>query len=453
MEIILFAIGVLIGAAIIFLLKSSTNNNLEQATKIKALDEQIQKLLIYQGRFEQAQITINDLKLQNQRQQQEFFKESEQQNNKIIHFEKQNELLKQNQQNLQLEKQEWTREKEKILFQLSEELIRKNNEEQDKFGKNQEEKISKIIENLYKNFESVLNKVSSLDDDVKKSSQDINLTKNALLNPSGVGRSAEITLENILKSSGLKEKSTLTDTGDYILQSHFVAEDKSARKPDALVFLPNDHLVIIDSKSSIYFLELQQAKEAGNKEQEMQVKVKLKETMRKHLDDLKKRNYAEAKEFDAIKQNNRHTFFTTIMFLQTEKMIEIVREVDEHFESRALESGIWVLTPIGLYNLLSHAKLVIDRIKQEKNIEVLRVEVKKLIESVATMFDKSKEIGKSINKTMKSYNDFASTFNTRFLVRVNNLNKMGIESDKKAISGKLEKYNVVSDEDIIEIEN
>ncbi len=438
MEIILFIVGLLIGGvASVF-----------GIAKISKLQNQIQELLIYKGRFEQAQITISDLKFQNQTQKQE----QELQNQKINNFEKQNELLIQSQNLLEQEKQEWAINKEKILYQLSEELIRKNNEEQTKFGKHNQESIDKITQNLYKNFEGVLNKVSSLDDDVKKSSQDINLTKNALLNPSGAGKTAEITLENILKASGLKEKASIKDNGDYILQSHFFSSENIAKKPDALVFLPGNQIVIIDSKSSSFFLDLQQAKEDGKLDLQELAQAKLKETMRKHLEDLKKRDYAKAKEFDDLKQNNQNNIFTTIMFLQTEKMLEIVNEIDSNFMQKALDLGIWVLTPIGVYNLLTQGKFTINRIKQQENIEELRVEVKKLIEAIATMYGKAADIGKATSKAVKSYNEFASSFNQRFLVRVNNLNKLGIESDKKTIGNKLEKYTIVNDENIIEIE-
>ncbi|MFT6076848.1 MAG: DNA recombination protein RmuC [Myxococcota bacterium] len=436
MEIMLFISGFAIGGvvAVIFVFRASK------------LQEKNQELLIYQGRFRQAEITISDLKLQIQTDQEN----SRLQNQKIIDFEKKNELLRQNQEFIEKEKREWKLDKEKILFQLSEELMKKHSEEQQKFSKNQEDKITKINEDLYKNFENVLNKVSSLNDDVTKSNGEINLTKNALLNPSGAGRTAEITLENILKSSGLKEKTSANDVGDYVLQSHFLASDNSARKPDVILFLPNNHNVIIDSKSSIFFLELQKAIEDKDPDLESAMRIKLKETMLKHLDDLKKRNYSGAKEFSEIKKNNHNQIFTTVMFLQTEKMLSIVNEIDKNFTQKALDLGIWVLTPIGLYNLLSQAKLTIGKIKQEENVEALRIEVRKLIESITTMFSKAEDIGKATSKAVKSYNEFAATFNGRFLVRVNNLNKMGIESSKKSIGQKLDKYNIVSDENIID---
>jgi DNA recombination protein RmuC len=436
MEIIIFISGLSISGivAVIFFKKSSN------------LQEQNQQLSIYRGRFEELQNALSDLKIYSQKQQ----KIIEEKDFEIAQFSKKNELLKQSYKFLEDEKLQWQANKEQILFQLSEELMRKNNSQQEEFGKSQEERITKINENLFKTFENVLNKVSSLGDDVEKSNQEITLTKNALLNPSGAGRTAEITLENILKSSGLKEKSTAKDVGDYTLQSHFIAQDNKARKPDAIVFLPNDHNVIIDSKSSIYFLELQKAIDAKDRDLENHARIKLKETMLKHLEDLKKRDYSSAKEFSEMQKNNHDQIFTTVMFLQTERMLSIVEEIDDNFTKKALDFGIWVLTPIGLYNLLSQAKLTIRKIKQEENAAQLRIEIRKLIDSVATMFNKAEDIGKATSKAVKSYNDFAATFNHRFLVRVNNLNKMGIESDKKITQKKLEKYNIVTDENIID---
>jgi DNA recombination protein RmuC len=442
MEIILFI-------AIIALLGSWT---ILTQIKNSKQEQQIKELSTYKGRFEQADIALQDLKLQLKNLIQEL-KNKEQ---KIIEFEKQNELLHQSQKIMQQEKQEWSRQKEKILFELSEELMRKNNDQQAKFAKNQEEKISKINENLYKNFENVLNKVSSLNDDVAKSSQEINLTKNALLNPSGVGKAAEITLENILKSSGLTEKKNLKDDGDYILQSHFVAADSKGRKPDAMIFLPNDHLLIIDSKSSMFFLELEKAKETEDKILENIAGKKLKETMRQHVEDLKKRQYDKAKEFSEEKnkekgtQKQENAVFTTAMFLQTEKMLQIVEEIDNGFCQKALDAGILVITPAGLYNILLQAKLNIGKIKQQENAKLLTAELKKLIDCVGTMFARAEEIGKSNKKALKSYNDFATTFNSRFLVRIKNLENLGIESGKKHIGNRLEKFNILSDEGIID---
>ena len=120
--------------------------------------------------------------------------------------------------------------------------MKKNNLQQDDFSKKQQEVIKETVSGLNEKFTNILNKVGSLDDDVKKTFQDINFTKNALLTPGGAGAIAEITLENILNASGLKEKKTANDIGDFVMQSHFFGEDKTGKRPDAMVFLPKEFL-------------------------------------------------------------------------------------------------------------------------------------------------------------------------------------------------------------------
>jgi DNA recombination protein RmuC len=439
MEIILFFTVATILATITFTKLARKNKELQNLTSEKIISEERVKNL--------------SEKLQEQNKKLQFLEE---QNSSLSIYKGR---FEQQQEDLQKEKQEWAAQKEALLHKMSEELIRKNNEEQYKFGKNQQENIQKITEELFKNFESVVNKVSSLNDDMKKTSDEVSLTKNALLNPSGAGRTSEITLENILRSSGLREKINGEDSGDFILQSHFTGHDKSGKRPDALVFLPNNHILIIDSKSSSHFLELQKNIEEGNQILEKEISSKIKEAMKKHVEDLRKKDYAKSKLEELgltdIFHDDRTPIITTVMFLQTEKMLDIIGRLDNDLEQKALDAGIHILSPIGLKNLLNQAKFTIDRAKQEKNILQLKIEIKKVIDSVYTLFERSAEIGEAIGKSFKSYNKFVGTFNNRFLPRINNMSKLGVEVEKKNISNKLKKIEgdgELIEGDLLEIE-
>jgi DNA recombination protein RmuC len=428
-----------------------------QNIRIAQLEQQNSDLLIFKGRFNQAEQSTLDLK-------QKLYNSEEktaQHQNKILAFEKQNSLLQQEKENLKKEKEEWSDKKQAILFQLSEELIKKNNTQQDDFSKKQQEVIEKTVFNLNEKFANILNKVSSLDDDVKKTFDDINFTKNALLTPGGAGRVSEITLENILNASGLKEKKTATEIGDFIMQSHFFDQNNSLKRPDAMVFLPKNHILIIDSKSSSHFLQLQQSLDGEiDAKTKKEIETKIKESMRRHLEELKKRDYASAKANELAKEkelnlkefSNHDTppTITTIMFLQTEKMLEIARSLDPNFERKALEARIQVLSPVGLINLLYQVKFLIDNVKQEKNVEKLRIEIRKLMESVSTLFKRSSQMGDSFKKTLNTYNQFAGTFNSRFLPRITNMHKLGIESEGATHIQKLQKIG--PDNDLIDIQ-
>jgi len=366
--------------------------------------------------------------------------------NKNFDLEKENILAKQEKEIFARQAQEWKSDKETILLELSEKLLRKNQEQQNQISQNQQENIKKITENLFKNFEDVTAKMVSLNDEVKESSKVANLTKQALLNPGSAGRTAEITLENILKSSGLKEKENIKSVGDYILQSHFTSTSQSnsheSSRPDAILFFPNDQIIIIDSKSSSHFLDLEEAVQNHDFEQEKTILAKIKESYRRHLESLKKKDYAKSLFEDLLNKDMKDCVIFVIMFLQTEKMLEVLRKTDPDFEQRALENNVIISSPIGLINLLSQARMVIDRNKQQKNIEALKIAVNRLIDNLTVVFKDSAELGKSLNKALKTHNKITKTMNNRVNSAIRNISELGIESKKSKNIEILEEYEI-----------
>jgi DNA recombination protein RmuC len=466
MEIILIVITLVLVATSIFFLKANkSSQNLqsenlvsderaknllaqlqEQDRKFELILEENRLLSSFKGKYEHATSEISFLR----EEKTKLAGEADLLRHKILEFEKQNELLKHSAQELRNQKEEWDKNKETMLFQLSEELIKKNNEQQNILSINQQENIKKITENLFKDFETVTAKVTALKDEVKKSADESSLIKNALLSPGSAGRTAEITLENILKSSGLKEKANLDSSGDYVLQSHFGSasngEDQESKRPDAILFFPNDQIVVIDSKSSPHFLELEQAKRAGDLEQEKVILGKIKDSFRRHLESLCRKDYTKFL-FEELRSKNKSDYkIFIVMFLQTEQMLEIIRDVDKDFAQKALEKGVILATPIGLINLLSQARFVIDRIKQDKNIEDLKIEVKKLLDGVALVFKESKEVGKSLNKALTSYGKLTKNLNRGVYSAVKNIEDLGIEGKKSADLKLLEEYDLKNDE-------
>lgn len=409
--------------------------------EINAQNQKINSLIIdnnefrnlkgqFEGAFKQSQNELNNLI----HEKQSLTNKISDMQAMIIDYEKNKERLSQNFENLEKERNEWKINKDLRLLELSEELIKKNNEYQEKSTKNNQQQIIQITNELLKNFESVFVKVKSLDDDVKKSLDISNQTKNALLNPAKAGRAAEITLENILKSSGLKEKSKIEDIGDYILQSHFIFHnDNNAeenKRPDALIFLPNDVIVIIDSKSSTQFIDLEISLRNNDIAETKLIYLKIKESMRRHLESLKKRNYKNALIQDLHLKNIDNYKIMNVMFLQTEKMLDIINEIDQEFCSKAMDEGVAILSPIGLINLLSQAKIIIERIKQQENISELKNEIQKLIDQVLLVIQDTKDIGKFLNKTFISYNKIGRRFNKNINKSIRNIHDLGISGQK-----------------------
>ncbi len=409
------------------------------------LSREKQKSAQLSGKLEHAENEINFLRAEKEKSETRSEEKINFLQERILDSEKQTELLRQSQQQLEKQKQEWSHDKETILLQLSSDLIKKNNEQQNQANLEQEETIRKITENLFKNFESVTTKLSALDDEVKKSTKEVEQTKAALLTPGGSGRSSEITLENILKSSNLMEKESLSSVGDYVLQSHFGSSAASeAKRPDAILFLPNDQIAVIDSKSSSYFFEFSEADKSNDESRKKEVLGKIKDMFRRHLEDLKRKDYAKFL-FEELRTKNSSDYkIFSIIFLQTEQMLEVVKKADREFEQRAFDAGIIVATPVVLIHLLSNVKHVFDRIKQEKNIEILKVEVRKLLDNLVSIAKESGEVGRSINKALIGYNKLAKNLN-RATVLSKNISELGIEGKKSAEVKLLEEEYEVSE--------
>lgn len=410
------------------------------------LSQEKQKSSQLKGRLDHAENEINFLRSEKEKSERKSEEKINFLQEKSLDFEKQNELLKQAQQQLERQRQEWSKDKETMLLQLSSELMKKNNEQQNRMSLDQQEAVKKITENLFKNFENVTAKLTALDDEVKKSTKEIDQTKSALLSPGGAGRTSEITLENILKSSNLLEKENLNSVGDYVLQSHFGSiANSEAKRPDAILFLPNEQIAVIDSKSSPHFFEFSEAEKSSDETRKKEILTKIKEAFRRHLEDLKRKDYANFL-FEELRTKNSSDYkILSIMFLQTEQMLEVIKKADKDFEQRAFDAGIILATPVVLIHLLSNVKFVIDRFKQEKNVEILKVEIRKLLDGLVAIVKESGEMGRSINKALVGYNKLAKNLN-RATVLSKNISELGIEGKKFSEVKLLEEFEAPEEE-------
>jgi len=448
--ILLFSNVIFLSSTIYFFTQNKSNekNLLSKDEQIKLLNQDLQKfqdeknnLIHYQGRYEQLEKDTKKLVDEN------IALKSK---NDILlaeknEVEKDREILKLDKNNLLQEKENWGKDKENLLKKLTLELIQKSSEINEKNSRNNQEGVKKITEELLKNFENVRNKVSSLDDDGKIREKTLSEMKRALLNPGGAGNSSETTLGNILEASGLRQKKSKDEEGDYILQTSFNTNSSdTTKRPDAIVYLPNNNFIVIDSKSSSHFMGLQEAIDNKDREKERIILDKIKSSMNKHLDDLKKKDYQKAQEdYLTKKENSNSSTVMTVMFLQTEKMLDVIRKIDKNFELKCCQANIPLATPLGLINLLNLSKYSINKEKQDKNIGKLKGEIEQLLSNIVSMFKNADGLGKGLKKALTSYHDFAGIMNGKIFTRFNNIKKLGIET-KKNIPHKLEQYELAT---------
>lgn len=319
--------------------------------------------------------------------------------------------------------------------ELSKQLIDIHKKENQESRDNSEKNIKAAGVKFNAEFERVVNMVGALSKEVSQSKDTVDVIKNSLLSPSGAGSLAEITLENILKSSGLRMNL------DFIMQYSLATEDNTVLRPDAVVFLPSDKLMVVDAKASKFLVDDQD--DLKN----------LARTMNIHLRSLSSKNYAEMVKKSLVKKEHNIGNIVTLMFVPSEHAVEKIIEADSEFMNKAWKANIFPVGPAGLMNMLSFAKFQISEQMMMHNHQQIIEEVKKLISSVGSMAEHSVRLGSSISNAMNHYDKFAASFNRNFLSKARNISKMGIEGGLKKTQESLQRFQVMSSKsELIEIE-
>ncbi|HLY58457.1 MAG TPA: DNA recombination protein RmuC, partial [Stellaceae bacterium] len=127
--------------------------------------------------------------------------------------------------------------------QLSSKLLEDHKRETEAAKAAAEQQIKATTEALNRQVREVSDGISQLKGQVAEKAQVLDVVWRALSSPGGAGYFAEIGLANTLKSFGLVQER------DFVLQA--TVQDSDGRKrPDAIVFLPADSVLVIDSKAS-----------------------------------------------------------------------------------------------------------------------------------------------------------------------------------------------------------
>lgn len=315
---------------------------------------------------------------------------------------------------------------------LSSKLLDDHRRETDAFRKQTEENIRRTTEQLFLQHRGLFERVQSLQDHFTTVKTQADTVSRALLSPGGAGQLAEISLGNVLKHSGLVEGQ------DYILQCWLERpEGDGGLRPDAVVRLPGDHAIAIDSKASKWFQELAVSTEDA---QEKHAESRLKSRMTQHLKDLEKRDYRQAIESASTPGQGAVRHATVLMYLPTEAALERVRRIDPEFMDRAWKRQILPVGPAGLLNTLIQAQTLIAQARQDENYQGILQEVRGLLTSVARLQGLSQEVGKGLHRALQKYNDLAGVFNGQIVRRVRKLDALGVAQSGQDAAAVLELY-------------
>ena len=322
---------------------------------------------------------------------------------------------------------------------LSSKLLEDHKREATAAKEDSEKRVKKATEELFKQFETVSNSVASLNDRVGRNDEIVETVQKALSSPGGAGQFAEIGLENSLKSFGLQSGR------DFVIQQTLEADDGSKVRPDAVVFLPSDSVLVIDCKASKFLFDLAAATEEG----EIQTASEnLRRTMRTHLRALSGRDYESAIQADYRRAGKSNEIRRTlnVMYLPNEGAIEKISEIDPDFATEAAKQRITVVGPTGLLAIIAFARIDIDLGQQAENQEKIVEATRVLLERTATMLEHAGRVGRGLKTASSNYGKWLSSINRSLLPATRNLEKLGVRTGSKTLPNQLPGFHVIDNE-------
>lgn len=304
-----------------------------------------------------------------------------------------------------------------------------------------QQKFADTNKQLLDEFKSLSERVKSLNDVVATNTATVNTIELALSTPHSMGQASETILDNTLKSFGLRSDI------DYTTQSS-VAGDGGTLRPDAMVFLPNDTVMVIDSKASKFMMDTARSDTDTDMEN---AKSAFAKTMQNHLTSLTRKDYRTAVERDyKAHKNTPNPNVIMVMWVATDGLLEILRTTAPDIFATAQQHQIFITGPSGLWSAIGVASQKITLQTQSDNHQTIVADVGNLLDAVGTVVGHANAMGRGLKSANTAYDKLQKSVNSRLLPRSHKIVKLGAPSPTKPlpqrIGGAVDEGDVIVDE-------
>jgi DNA recombination protein RmuC len=430
MEIGLLIIGLVLGIALGFLLGKLRKP--DQA-ELEGLRQQVQELDKANGILEdrngilatQFQKTETELRAERQNLQQanERLARAEEA------FKKQRESLDDQKKHIEEVQKRFTMEFENIAAKLLEEKSLKFTEH----NRNQLDTILGPLKEKLKDFESKVEqtyKTEAAERNMLKGEigklvelnqvimQEANNLTKALKGDSKLqGNWGELVLERILESSGLEKDR------EFKMQVSTKDEEGRQFRPDAVVFLPDNKHLIIDSKVSLTAYE-QLVRAESNEDKDRLTREHLL-SLRSHIQNL------AGKDYPSLTGLNSPDF--TLLFVPIEASFGMAVQADAELFSYAWDRRIVIVSPSTLLATLRTIASLWKQDKQNKNALRIAEESGRLYDKFADFVKEMETLGNRLRQAQESYDtsmNRLSTGNGNLIGRAEKLRELGAKTSK-----------------------
>jgi DNA recombination protein RmuC len=257
-----------------------------------------------------------------------------------------------------------------------------------------------------------------IDENLRKQTQALSqaLTSNSLRGVWG-----ETQLRKLVELAGLIKHADFTE------QATITSGERSGRA-DMIINLPGNKTLAIDSKvpfdkyqeaSTISELALADEQERRKKLLSEHVKA-----LKGHIDELASRAYWEGLDSSPD---------FVICFVPTESLLSSALELEPGLLEYAFKKNVALASPVSLFSVLKTINYIWRQNADENQVRSMLKLGRELYERVGKVAELASDLGSKITSTVKSYNSFVSSLESRMLVTARKLNdldenQLGIET-------------------------
>ena len=213
------------------------------------------------------------------------------------------------------------------------------------------------------------------------------------------GRWGEEQLRNVVEMTGL---SSYVDFTEQLSLS----EEGKAKQPDMVINLPGDRVIAVDSKVSLNAY-LEAAEQTDDAQRTIHL-TRHSEEIWTHVKGLASKNYAEA-----LRKQNSLDF--VVMFIPGENFYAAAMEHKPTLFQDAFDRGILIATPTSLIAILKSIAYGWRQEKAAENAHKVADMAKDLYQTLCKMGGNLQALGKSLETTVKRYNDTVGNIEGRVM--------------------------------------
>ncbi len=240
----------------------------------------------------------------------------------------------------------------------------------------------------------------------------------ALRRGAGVqGRWGEQALANVLETAGL------TGHFDFVEQMS-LDTDEGRRRPDVIVRLPGNALFAIDAKCSLNaYLDAQDAGDDAAREAALTRHV---QSLKTHIAGLSAKAY-----WDQFKTTRSPDFVA--MFIPGESFLVAALERAPDLMVEAMDRRVILVTPTSLFGLCKAVAYGWRVEDQAKNADRIAALGRELYKRIAVMGEHALRLGRALDASVKSYNQFAASLETQVLTQARRFEELQVDHEARPV--------------------